>query len=132
MIPAPVAHAPSVGPAKLAWGRAVSERFKEKVLVVSRQIVEYVRSGDGGGGMEGSVAVVSGGGGGGGVDIGAEVRRQVSDTPVAMPEPQGLDQAQLSASDLTFGYEHIADKLPIGSTIWWEQMNRERRGGRPG
>jgi hypothetical protein len=29
-------------------------------------------------------------------------------------------------------YEHLADKLPIGSTIWWEQMNRERRGGRAG
>lgn len=29
-------------------------------------------------------------------------------------------------------YEHIADKLPIGSSIWWDQMMRERRGGRPG
>ena len=29
-------------------------------------------------------------------------------------------------------YEHIADKLPFGSSIWWEQMMRERRGGRPG
>jgi hypothetical protein len=29
-------------------------------------------------------------------------------------------------------YEHIADKLPFGSSVWWEQMVRERRGGRPG
>jgi hypothetical protein len=29
-------------------------------------------------------------------------------------------------------YEHIADKLPIGSRIWWDQMMIERRGGRPG
>jgi hypothetical protein len=29
-------------------------------------------------------------------------------------------------------YEHLADKLPFGSSIWWEQMMRERRGGRPG
>jgi len=31
------------------------------------------------------------------------------------------------------GYkEHLADKLPIGSGDWWRQMDRERRGGRPG
>ena len=31
------------------------------------------------------------------------------------------------------GYkEHLADKLPIGSSDWWRQMDRERRGGRPG
>lgn len=24
-------------------------------------------------------------------------------------------------------YEHIADKLPFGSSIWWEQMHREGR-----
>jgi len=31
------------------------------------------------------------------------------------------------------GYqEHLADKLPIGSGAWWRQMDRERRGGRPG
>ena len=29
-------------------------------------------------------------------------------------------------------YEHIADKLPVGSSVWWEQMSRERRSGRPG
>ncbi len=29
-------------------------------------------------------------------------------------------------------HEHIADKLPFGSSRWWEQMNRERRGGRSG
>jgi hypothetical protein len=29
-------------------------------------------------------------------------------------------------------HERIADKLPFGSSIWWEQMVRERRGGRPG
>jgi hypothetical protein len=29
-------------------------------------------------------------------------------------------------------YERLADKLPFGSSIWWEQMMRERRGGRPG
>jgi hypothetical protein len=34
-----------------------------------------------------------------------------------------------SASDY---YERLADKLPFGSSIWWEQMLRERRGGRPG
>ena len=28
-------------------------------------------------------------------------------------------------------YEHIADHLPIGSKIWWEQMEREGRGGFP-
>jgi len=30
-------------------------------------------------------------------------------------------------------YEHIADHLPIGSRIWWDQMHRERRlgGGGP-
>jgi hypothetical protein len=47
------------------------------------------------------VAVVSGGGGGGGTDIGAEIRRQVSDTPVSMPEPQGLGQAQVASEELT-------------------------------
>lgn len=26
-------------------------------------------------------------------------------------------------------YEHDADKLPYGSKIWWEQMDREGRGG---
>lgn len=31
------------------------------------------------------------------------------------------------------GYtERLADKLPIGSNEWWRQMDRERRGGRPG
>jgi hypothetical protein len=31
------------------------------------------------------------------------------------------------------GYkEHLADKLPIGSSDWWRQMDRERRGGRAG
>lgn len=29
-------------------------------------------------------------------------------------------------------YEHLADKLPMGTSIWWEQMMRERRGGRAG
>lgn len=29
-------------------------------------------------------------------------------------------------------HERLADKLPFGSSIWWEQMMRERRGGRPG
>jgi hypothetical protein len=28
--------------------------------------------------------------------------------------------------------ERLADKLPFGSSVWWEQMVRERRGGRPG
>ena len=28
-------------------------------------------------------------------------------------------------------YEHIADHLPFGSKIWWEQMDREGRGGFP-
>ncbi len=28
--------------------------------------------------------------------------------------------------------ERLADKLPFGSSIWWDQMVRERRGGRPG
>jgi hypothetical protein len=27
-------------------------------------------------------------------------------------------------------YQHWADKLPIGSSRWWEQMDREGRGGR--
>lgn len=36
--PAPVGSRPSPGPVELAWGRAVSERFKEKVLVVSDRI----------------------------------------------------------------------------------------------
>ena len=26
--------------------------------------------------------------------------------------------------------EHQADKLPVGSSEWWQQMDRERRGGR--
>ena len=26
--------------------------------------------------------------------------------------------------------EHEADKLPVGSSEWWRQMDRERRGGR--
>jgi len=26
--------------------------------------------------------------------------------------------------------EHLADKLPVGSDVWWQQMDRERRGGR--
>ncbi len=29
-------------------------------------------------------------------------------------------------------YEHDADKLPYGSKIWWEQMDRENRGGQSG
>lgn len=28
--------------------------------------------------------------------------------------------------------ERLADKLPFGSTAWWQQMDRERRGGRGG
>jgi hypothetical protein len=27
-------------------------------------------------------------------------------------------------------YERWADRLPIGSSIWWHQMDREQRGGR--
>ena len=26
--------------------------------------------------------------------------------------------------------EYLADKLPIGSQVWWDQMDREGRGGR--
>lgn len=26
--------------------------------------------------------------------------------------------------------EYDADKLPIGTSIWWQQMDREQRGGR--
>ena len=26
--------------------------------------------------------------------------------------------------------EYEADKLPVGSSEWWQQMDRERRGGR--
>src|SRR5262245_21525172 len=26
--------------------------------------------------------------------------------------------------------EHLADELPVGSSEWWQQMDRERRGGR--
>jgi len=26
--------------------------------------------------------------------------------------------------------EYQADKLPVGSSEWWQQMDRERRGGR--
>ena len=26
--------------------------------------------------------------------------------------------------------EYQADKLPVGSSDWWQQMDRERRGGR--
>ena len=29
-------------------------------------------------------------------------------------------------------HEHISDRLPFGSKLWWEQMLRERRGGRAG
>ena len=36
------------------------------------------------------------------------------------------------AQDRDSYYEHLADKLPFGSSIWWEQMLRERRGGRAG
>jgi hypothetical protein len=39
---------------------------------------------------------------------------------------------QKPAQDPDGYYEHLADKLPIGTSIWWEQMMRERRGGRPG
>ena len=28
--------------------------------------------------------------------------------------------------------EYQADKLPVGSSEWWQQMDRERRGGRGG
>lgn len=28
--------------------------------------------------------------------------------------------------------EHLADKLRFGSSAWWRQMDRERRGGRSG
>jgi len=27
-------------------------------------------------------------------------------------------------------YERYADRLPFGTQIWWEQMDREGRGGR--
>jgi len=39
-------------------------------------------------------------------------------------------QARREGSYDTPYYEHIADKLPIGSLIWWEQMRREGRLGR--
>jgi hypothetical protein len=26
--------------------------------------------------------------------------------------------------------EYDADKLPIGTSVWWQQMDREQRGGR--
>jgi hypothetical protein len=29
-------------------------------------------------------------------------------------------------------YEHIPEKLPYGSSSWWDQMVRENRGGNPG
>jgi hypothetical protein len=44
----------------------------------------------------------------------------------------GQYQAYKRAPDAGGYYEHIADKLPFGSSIWWEQMSRERRSGRPG
>jgi hypothetical protein len=47
------------------------------------------------------------------------------------PKPQPRHQAPRDSGRGDY-QELIADKLPFGSTIWWEQMNRERRGGRPG
>ncbi len=27
-------------------------------------------------------------------------------------------------------YQYWADKLPVGTSAWWQQMDREQRGGR--
>jgi hypothetical protein len=32
--------------------------------------------------------------------------------------------------DIPEQIEYQADKLPVGSSEWWQQMDRERRGGR--
>ena len=82
------------------------------LVAVSKQIVEMVRAE--GGGMEGMVAVVPGGGGGSGgvVDIGAEVRRQISDTVVDMPEPAGLAQEQATAEQLGIDPQQLAVDVP--------------------
>ena len=31
---------------------------------------------------------------------------------------------------ITEQIENLADELPVGSSEWWQQMDRERRGGR--
>ena len=47
--------------------------------------------------------------------------------------PQGSQGYNSGSAERGNGYyERLADKLPFGSSIWWEQMMRERRGGRPG
>lgn len=47
-------------------------------------------------------------------------------------KPHGRTQDYRQVHPRDDYHEYIADKLPFGSSIWWEQMNRERRGGRPG
>jgi hypothetical protein len=47
-------------------------------------------------------------------------------------KPHGRSQSYRQVRPTDDYYEHIADKLPFCSSLWWEQMNRERRGGRPG
>ena len=83
------------------------------LVAVTKQVVEMVRAE--GGGMEGMVAVGPGGGGGSGgaADIGAEVRRQISDTVVDMPEPAGLSQEQVAAAqDLGIEPRELAVDVP--------------------
>ena len=93
------------------------------LVIVSKQIVEYVRTGDGGG-MEGAVAVIpGGGGGGGGVDVGAEVRRQISDTPVQLAEPAGFSQqAQVSAEELGIAPGQVEVAVPGAARAQVEGM----------
>jgi hypothetical protein len=39
-------------------------------------------------------------------------------------------KAPYSRSDRTEGwYDHESNKLPFGSALWWQQMEREGRGG---
>ena len=65
------------------------------LIFVSRDIVDYVRRGDGAA-MEVAVVFEPAGG----VDVGSEVRKQFTETPVDMPEPAELAQAQVPADDL--------------------------------
>ncbi len=60
-------------------------------------------------------------------DAGARAKKKQHERSQADRQSRGGYGAQ--GSDYT---ERLADKLPFGSSAWWDQMARERRSGRPG
>jgi hypothetical protein len=57
-------------------------------------------------------------------DAGARAKKKRHEAPQAVKQYRGEQ-----GSDYI---ERLADKLPFGSSTWWDQMVRERRGGRAG